>query len=74
MRPVSKLTLKKSKPEDKKIKVVKLRKEFIGDAQEIDGRPCSASIMAGDSYKLRRDRADLYKRIKKTVNIDYDPK
>lgn len=42
--------------------------------QKIDGRPVSPSIMNGDNYKLRRDRDDLYKRVSKTLNVDYDPK
>lgn len=29
--------------------------------------------MNGDNYKLRRDH-DLYKRVTKTLNVDYDPK
>ena len=30
--------------------------------------------MAGDNYKLRKDRSDLYERVSKTVNVDYDSK
>jgi len=30
--------------------------------------------MNGNSYKLRKHREDLYNRVKKTLNIDYDPK
>ena len=41
---------------------------------DIGGLPVSKSIMQGDSYKLRQDREDLYNRVSKTVNIDYDPK
>ena len=30
--------------------------------------------MAGDNYKLRKERFDLYQRVCKTVNVDYDSK
>lgn len=42
--------------------------------REIMGRPVSPSIMDGDRYKLRNQHEQLYKRVTKTVNIDYDPK
>ena len=34
----------------------------------------SSEVSDDDGYKLRRERKDLYNRVSKTVNIDYDPK
>ena len=52
---------------------VNLVKEDL-PACDIGGQPVSSSIMMGDYGKLAREREDLYQRISKTVNIDYDPK
>lgn len=59
-----------------KIKVVRLKRldSKMAEDSQINGRPVSPSIMAGDSYKLRRDREDLYNRVLKTVNMSYAPK
>lgn len=57
----------------KKQKVLPPRKKL--DAEfDLEGIPVSDAIMNGDCYELRRDREDLYERIARTVNIDYDPK
>ena len=51
---------------------VKLPSNCYG--REINGRPISPSIINGDQYKLRKQHEDIYNRVAKTVNIDYDPK
>ena len=54
------------------VKLKTLDEKYLNHS--INGRPVSPSIMAGDSYKLRRDREDLYNRVLKTVNMSYAPK
>ena len=41
---------------------------------DIGGRPVSQAIMGGNSYDLMRERDDLYQRVAKTVNMEYDPR
>ena len=53
-------------------KVVKLKRDPLG-ADKVEGQS-NTSIFDCDGYDLRRSQEDLYKRVSKTVNIDYDAK
>ena len=63
------------------LKVIKLKKhkkslnpDIAQLSSTMNGKPVSSSIMNGNLYKLKKEREDLYERVAKTVNIDYDPR
>ena len=57
-----------------KKKVTNVSNPYGDNAVILNGQPVNPQIMQGNSYELRKQRIDLYQRVTKTLNIDYDPK